>query len=347
MANTYKSTGKVISSTENWKRYYRARIYAHTSKAIQYPLSDGSNAAAMQTFAQQQKGDVEIDVSELRCTFSAKHYALGYPNICNLTIYNLNAKTENQIIYEGYRLVLEAGYKGNPGQIFDGEVLMCTRSKLNGTDMVLNILAMDGSSFYEFGFANFSITKGQSARTIVNNIANKAASPISLAYASPALDKITLSKGAAVHGLARQTLTDLAKSINGTWFIEGNKLHVIAYSDKAAGLPMGKQAVELNAKTGLLGNPQQQTQGITARSLLNPAIQLYGLVHISNSLITEQMVTIGSFSAGITKKWALDPEGIYRVISSDFNGDTRGNNWYTDFTAVSQAGLIPEVLSIN
>jgi hypothetical protein len=344
---TTGETPKVISSTANWMRSYKCQIYKHASSAIQYPQFSSTVASqqAMQDFTKPQSTDQIIDVSQLRCTFSAQHYALYYPNICNITIYNLNAETENQIIQEGYRLVLQAGYSNNPGEIFDGDILMCTRSKLNGTEMVLNVLAMDGGQFYQYGFANFTVAKGQSARAIVNNIANKAAVPVTLAYASPALDKIQLAKGFSVHNLARETLSDMAKTINGTWFIEGGQLYIIANSDAADTLPGNlKQAIELNEKTGLIGNPQQQDQGIAARSLLNPAIQLYGFVHVSNSEITEQMVTVGSFSAGIGVKWALDPEGLYRVISINHNGDTRGNAWYSDITAVSQAGNIPEYL---
>jgi hypothetical protein len=56
------------------------------------------------------------------------------------------------------------------------------------------------------------------------------------------------------------------------------------------------------------------------------------------------MVNVGSFSQGISTKWALDPEGLYRVISINHNGDTRGNAWYSDITAVAQAGNIPEYM---
>jgi hypothetical protein len=347
---TYESTGKVISSTANWMRNYKCQIYTHTVAAIQYPqfASNPATQQAMQTFTQPLASDIVIDVSQLRCTFSAQHYALYYPNICNITIYNLNAEYENAIIQEGYRLVLQAGYGDNPGEIFDGDILMCTRSKINGTEMVLNILAMDGGQFYNYGFANFTVAKGQSARAVVNNVTNNTAVPVTLGYASPALDKIMLTKGFSAHGLARETLSDMAKTINGTWFIEGGKLYIMAYADAADQLPGNlKQAIELNDKTGLLGNPQQQEQGITCKSLLNPAIQLYGFVHLSNTEITESMVDVGSLSQGISKKYSLDPEGLYRVISINHNGDTRGNTWYSDITAVTQAGLIPEMLSLN
>jgi hypothetical protein len=224
---------------------------------------------------------------------------------------------------------------------------MCTRSKENGTEMVLNILAMDGAEFLQFGFANFALTKGQSMRAVTEHMAAKASTPVKLAYASPILDKIKLAKSYVAHGKCADSLTEIAKSIDGTWFIEGGKLYIIAYSDSATKLPLGLQAVELSPKTGLLGNPQQQDQGVKGRSLLNPAIQIYGLLKIKNDLITEQMVDIGSYSSGISMKYALDPHGIYRVISVNHNGDTRSNTWYSDFVTVSQDGNIPEMLGVN
>lgn len=346
--------GKTISKTPFWNRHFRARIYLRTSNTTVYPNSDGSNQQQINASIPKTADLPSIDVSDLRCTFQAQHYALNYPNICNLTIYNLNASTENTVIEEGYRLILEAGYcpDGNPkhgnfGQIFDGEILMCTRSRLNGTEMVLNILAMDGAQFYSYGYCNFSLAKGQSMRDVVKNIANKASTPIFLGYATPALDSKKLSKGYSAHGKPSETLNDIARSINGTWFIEGGKLYVVAYSDSAAKLPLGKQAVVLTPETGLLGNPQQQGQGVQARSLLNPAIQLYGLVNIPNVYITEQMVTVGSYSQGISMKYPLDSHALYRVISVNHNGDTRGNAWYSDIVTVTQSGAIPETLTLN
>lgn len=344
---TYYKPGSTITKTPDWMRYFRAVVYAHTNGAIQYPKADGSNQQAIQDFAKPQPKDVALDISNLRCTFQAQHYALNYPNICQLTVYNLNAQTENAIIQEGYRLTVTAGYKNNPGQIFDGDIVMCTRSRQNGTDMVLNILAMDGGEFFQFGFSNFCLQKGQSARDVVKHIANTASTPINIGYVSPALDSMKFSKSFAAHGKASESLDDIAKSINGTWFIEGGKLYVVAYSDSAAKLPLGKQAVVLTPETGLLGNPQQQGQGVQARSLLNPAIQLYGLVNIPNVYITEQMVNISDYSSGISMKYSLDPYAIYRVISVNHNGDTRGNAWYSDIVTVSQSGAIPETLTLN
>jgi len=336
MADTfYTSNGKVISSSVNFGRKYRVLIYSHAS---------GTSSSSTTTNAEAQAGDTVLDVSDLRCTFEISRYALYYPNKALIEIYNLNASTENTIVQEGYRVVVEAGYESNYGQIFDGTVLMCNREKQDGTDYILRILALDGTQFINEGYCSFTYEKGQTARAVIENIASKATNAVSLGYASPVFDTITYSKGVVVHGLAKNTLSDIAKTANGTWFVDSGKLYVVSYSDDSSTLPLGEQAVELSEKTGLVGNPTQVDQGVSAKCLLNPKLMPYGLVHISNDLITQQLVSIGSYSDGVSTPYMLDSAGIYRIVSVTFKGDTRGNEWYSEISTVTQSGNIPELL---
>ena len=339
---TYAPTGAALSSTLNWMRLYRVKIYHHT----QTVAASSGDKNYYQEFAKEQSSDKIFDVSDLRIQFSIRRCALYYPNQAIIQIYNLNADTENAIIQQGYRVVVEAGYQSNYGQTFDGTIIKCIRSKQNGVDFVLSILAIDGDQFLNEGFCSFSYAKGQTARDVVNGACNKASNPISLGYASPALDSIVLSKGGNVYGQPKKTLADMAKTINGTWFIDNGKLYMFSYSDSADKLPGGlTQAVELNPKTGLLGNPQQVNYGVQARCLLNPKIMPYGLIHIPSRYITEQMAQIGTFSQGLPYPYTLDPNGIYRVCSVTFTGDTRGNEWYSDVVAVDQGGDMMSMLT--
>ncbi|HCW79878.1 MAG TPA: hypothetical protein DG942_02090 [Ruminococcaceae bacterium] len=343
---TYVPENKALASSLDWIRDYRIKIYHHT----QAVSTNSKNAQSYyQEFAKEKNTDKVLDVSDLRVQFQIRRCAMYYPNQAVISIYNLSAETENSIIQEGYRVIVEAGYKnGICGQIFDGTVIMYTRAKVNGTDFVLNILAIDGDQFLNEGFCSFTYAKGQTARQVVNNICNKASSPVSLGYASPSLDKIVMSKGGAVYGQPKKTLADIAKTINGTWFIDNGKLYMFSYSDSANKVPSPynrPSAVELNPLTGLLGNPQQVNYGVQARCLLNPKLTPYGLIHIASKYITEQMAQIGSYSQGITFPYTLDPNGIYRICSITFTGDTRGNEWYSDITAVDQGGNVMSMLT--
>lgn len=341
-STTYIPVNKALSSTLNWRRSYRVKIYHHTQA-----VTTSSNAQSYyQEFYKEKNTDKVFDVSDLRVLFSIRRCALYYPNQAIISIYNLSPQNENTIIQQGYRVVVEAGYQSNDGQIFDGTVIQCTRSKQNGVDFVLNILAIDGDQFLNEGFCSFTYAKGQTAREVVQNVCNKASSPVSLGYASPSLDKIVMSKGAAVHGQPKKTLSDIARTINGTWYIDNGKLYMFSYSDSADKLPGGLlQAVELNPRTGLLGNPQQVNYGVIARCLLNPRIIPYGLIHIPSRYITEQPVQVGSYSRGFSIPYTLDPNGIYRVCSVTFTGDTRGNEWYSDIVSVDQGGEMMSMLT--
>lgn len=342
MADVTYTQGKTISSTTNWERKYRIKIYKHTQTVANSKDTKTYN----QKFAQENSTDTVLDVSNLRIQFSITRIAMLYPNQAKITIYNLNAEMENSIVQEGYRVIVEAGYPANYGQIFDGTVIMCNRYKQSATDYILNIIALDGNQFLNEGFCTFSYAKGQTARQVVQNICDKASNPISLGYASPQLDTITYSKGATVYGSPKTTLADIARSINGTWFVDNGKLYMIAYSDNAAKLPGGlNQAVKLSPKTGLLGNPQQVDFGIQARCLLNPKIMPYGLISVESQYITQQLVSIGNFSQGISRAYELDPDGIYRVCSVTFTGDTRGNEWYADIVTVGQSGEMMSMLT--
>lgn len=337
---TYKTDGSILNQTSNWGRYCRVRLYAHTA-----PVAGTDTSTYNQNFSQAMTGDVVLDVSDLRVVFEIKRFAMYYPNSALISIYNLTADMENTIIYEGYRITVDAGYADNYGQIFDGWVLQCTRWKENGTDFVLQILALDGNPFINDGYCSFTYAKGMTARDVVTKIAADASNPVPVAYLSPKLEELKLSKGIAVHGLSRNTLSDIAKSINGTWFIDCGQLYMVSYADDVSKLPMGMQAIELNERTGLLGNPKQNQQGVNVLALLNPQFMPYGFVHISNSLITAQLVTLGTLGTPPSHPWALDVSGLYRIVSVVFRGDTRGANegWVADLVTISQTGSIPEM----
>ncbi|MDR2167371.1 MAG: hypothetical protein LBE35_05930 [Clostridiales bacterium] len=80
-----------------------------------------------------------LDVSRLRCTFYIEKNMTETPNYSEISIFNLSAASENQIIETGSRIVLEAGYEGSQyGLIFDGEIVQPLRSKQEGTTYALS-----------------------------------------------------------------------------------------------------------------------------------------------------------------------------------------------------------------
>jgi hypothetical protein len=288
---------------------------------------------------------VALDVSDLRCTFSVTKTMQMQPNISELTIYNLNAETENRLIKEGNRIVIEAGYEGEQyGLIFDGDVIQPIRDKEDGVTFKLTLISMDGDRFFNQGFTNTTLLKGQTARSVVDGIMNKATNPAKFGSISTNLNDAQLTRGKVVFGLTRDYLRQIAQSQNAMFYIEDNKVNLIKMED----VPQG-EIIELSPSSGLIGTPAQTEMGVNVKCLLNPQITVNKLIHIDNSLVREmQRAPVGNIGAGNTKPTTpvvrnLDGDGVYRIIKVTYKGDTRGDDWYCDCECISQAGILPSI----
>ncbi|TRY23684.1 hypothetical protein FOI68_20685 [Brevibacillus sp. LEMMJ03] len=276
-----------------------------------------------------------LDVSQLRCTFDVQK-TMMQPQFSTVTIYNLSAETENQIINEGDTIILEAGYEGEQyGLIFRGDVVQPIRGKEDGVTYKLTLNSIDSDRALNFGFVAFSVSKGQTSRDIVQNVASKARLPMELGFISDGLSTAKLTRGKVFFGTAKDYLRQLAHSNAATFYMEDGKVNIIQATDYPP-----NEIVDLAPESGLIGTPQQSDYGVSFKCLLNPRLKLNSLVRINNSLIQAQTYQFGQIPR------ALDAEGIYRIIELRHTGDTRGDTWYTECTAVSQAGgVVPGLMS--
>jgi hypothetical protein len=277
-----------------------------------------------------------LDVSQLRCSFKIQKTIMQQPNFSSVTIYNLAPDTENSIIQEGNRIVIEAGYEGEQyGLIFDGDIVQPIRDKEDGVTYRLTLYSLDGDRMMNQGFVGFSLLKGQTARSAIENVVSQVKIPTQLGSISDSLSDTKLSRGKVVFGLAKDYLRQLAQSQDATFYVEDGRVNII----RAADLPEG-EILDLSPSSGLIGVPAQSEYGVSFKCLLNPHIKINSLVHIDNSLIRAQQFQLGQVIRN------LDNDGIYRVISVTHSGDTRGDDWYTECQTVSQAGgAIPGMIS--
>lgn len=276
-----------------------------------------------------------LDVSQLRCTFKIQKTIMQQPNFSEIVIYNLAPDTENAIIQEGNRIVLEAGYEGEQyGLIFDGDIIQPIRDKEDGVNYRLSLFSLDGDRFLNTGMVGFSMVKGQSARSQIVNLASKAKIPSQLGSISAGLTKSELSRGKVVFGLAKDYLRQIAQTQSATFYVEDGKINIVRADD----LPEG-EIFDLSPESGLIGVPAQSEYGVSFKCYLNPRVKINSLIHIDNSLIRAQ-----AFQQGQPIR-ALDNDGVYRIVSVTYVGDTRGDEWECECETVSQAGIIPGMIS--
>jgi len=280
-------------------------------------------------------GETALDVSQLRVTFNCAKTMQLEPQFSEIVIYNLSPKSENLIIQEGFRITVEAGYEGSQyGLIFDGTVVQPIRNKEDGTTYTLTLVAADADRWMSYSISNFSMVRGQNSRNVVDGLASKATIPSELGNISDSLSTSKLTRGKVIFGLTRDYIRQIALSENATSYIEGGKINIV----KADDIPEG-EILDISSESGLIGVPTQSDYGVTIRCLLNPRIKCNMLVHVDNSLVRAQQFEQGQ------QVYALDQDGIYKVIQITIIGDTRGNDWYTEIETVTQAGKLPAMIA--
>lgn len=278
-----------------------------------------------------------LDISELRITFEVKKAMAYAPNQAKATIYNLAPETQNTIISTNNQLIIEAGYEGDQyGVIFQGNILRTWSQRSDGTDYTLGLLGLDGANFLGYGIVSGSYAAGATPRQIIQDSATKVSVPTQLGQLPAQMSDTKLPRGKVMFGRASDYYRQIAKGEGAMMYIEDGVVNLI----KAEDVPPG-EVIELSPASGLIGTPTQTQTGISGKCLLNPRLKLGGLVKISSQYINQAEGSLGSYQV------PLASNGQYRIIKLTHSGDTRGNTWYSEFEAISQAGYLPGMIGTS
>lgn len=295
-----------------------------------------------------------IDLSAMHFRFQIKQSDEESPNTAVIRIYNLSDATVKKITgktpVEFTRVILQAGYEGATGVIFDGTIKQFRPGKENATDKYLDILAAEGDVEYNFGICNTTLAAGSSPIDRIKVAAASMNIPLGQIPAGDYLAKTggTLPRGKVLWGMGRAQMRCTAASIGSTWSMQDGKINVTPLTGYLPG-----EAVKLTSKTGLVGIPEQTEQGIKARCLLNPKLQIGGLVQIDNASINQttqadlradgvfQTASLPVGQAPYDKRAGLQffadisNDGFYRLYVVEYVGDTRGQDWYADIICLA------------
>lgn len=277
----------------------------------------------------QDAGDA-LDLSNLRITFRVKRGDLQTPNSAQIRVYNVSDNTAQRAESKEFtRVVLQAGYEGNYGIIFDGSIVQVRRGRENPTDTYLAITAADGDMAYNFAVVNATLSAGSVPNDHVKVCAAAMSAYGVTAGYQPTLGGNPLPRGKVMFGMARDYLTTVANSTQTLWSIQDGKLQIVPETSYAPGtIPV------INANTGMVGMPEQTANGITVRMLLNPSVKIGRLIQLDNSSIQRYEFSLSSDQQAANRGTALQNkisgDGFYYVMTSDIWGDTRGNDFYTE-----------------
>lgn len=271
-----------------------------------------------------------LDLSELRIKFVVKRSDTMTPNVADIRVYNLEEQTAIRIRKEFTKVTLQAGYQGNYGVIFQGNIKQVIVGRESATDTFIDIVAGDGDRAYNFAVVNATIAKG-STQTDQVNAAIGAMTPkgVTAGHLSD-MPTSQLPRGKAMFGNARNYLRDAAQTTQSSWSIQDEKVTFVA---KKAYLP-GERVV-LTSKTGMVGTPQQTNEGVNVKCLLNPNIKIASRIQIDNASIARFKINLAVPNSAANIPAPLTADGVYYVLVVEHAGDTRGVEWYSSLICLN------------
>jgi hypothetical protein len=293
-----------------------------------------------------QEGQNVLDLSDFHFTFNTVQADLESPNNARIRVFNLSPREIVGIIGEFDRLVLQAGYEGQFGVIFDGTIRQIGVGKVNTTDSFIDFLVAEGDQAYNYAVVNTTLEaeatgKRSQVDEIQKSFTEQGVNPGYFDQNGLLGGTFQNPRGKVLFGMSRKFMREAANSIGATWSIQKGKLNLLPLTGF---LP--NEAVVLSSATGLLGTPEQQLDGVKARALIDPRFIPGQLVKIDNTGVNE--VIAGNSRAGLLGNFNYNQrvglpqfratvavDGLYRIFVCEYTGDTRGEAWYADLTLLS------------
>lgn len=191
-------------------------------------------------------------------------------------------------------------------QIYSGDITK-VRIQREGLDFILTLECSDGHVAYTQSRAKTTLKAGATDKQIVEEI--QKTMPKVQAGAIDIPNKRQLPRGRVLNGDSREILNRVARNNGADWSIQDGSL-VFLPKDKV----LSDDAVLISQDTGMINAPEQTDDGLEITCLLNPALQIGGLIKLES--IIEYF------------------NGEYKVVKLAHSGDGMGGDWHSKMTVV-------------
>lgn len=271
-----------------------------------------------------------LDLSELRIKFAVKRSDTVTPNVADIRVYNVATETAKRIRKEFTRVILQAGYEGNFGVIFEGNIKQVILGRENSTDTFIDIIAGDGDRAFNFAVVNTTIAKGSTQADQIQAAMVPMSQKGVTSGAMPVLPRDKLPRGKVMYGNSREYLRNSAESTGTAWSIQNGKVNFIPLKSYLPG-----ESVFLSSKTGMIGTPQQTNEGVNVKCLLNPRIRIGGRIQVNNRDVALVKINLETASAAANIAVPLTADGVYYVLVLEHQGDNRSQDWWTNIVGIT------------
>lgn len=249
-------------------------------------------------------------ITGLRMAFKVVSSLEPEPNVCELSIYNLNADNRGKLqTDDAVATQIEAGYNSRHEILFLGDLRRVITTR-QGPDWITTLKAGDGETKYATSSINEAFAPGTAIITAVKTMADRLGIKIGdtekrLLNATHRAGITQFINGLVSSGFTRDQLTEALKGLGLKWSIHQGTLQVLGLEDTT-----NEPVVLLTPQTGLIGSPSPGEKGIVKiTALLTPGIRPGRKIRLE--------------CAGV-------PKAFYRIEKVTHTGDTHGQSWYTE-----------------
>jgi hypothetical protein len=300
-----------------------------TAVAAQNAITDNEQFIRQISLVVVGNSGAGLDLSQLRIKFNVKHSESMTPNVADIRIYNLQADTAIQIRKEFTRVILQCGYPGNLGVIFQGNIKQVIIGRESATDTFIDLICGDGDRAYNFAIVNTTLKAGSTPMDQIN-AASTSMSSKGVSLGTPGtLPATSLPRAKAMFGNSRDVLRNVAQTTGQSWSIQNEKITFIPVKSYLPGT-----AVVLTSDTGMIGTPQQTNEGVNVKCLLNPLIRPGGRIKIDNASVLRLKLNLSDPNDPVNVAPPLSADGTYYVLLTSHEGDTRNPTWYTSIVGI-------------
>lgn len=247
----------------------------------------------------------------LRVNFSADKSIRGGLNKMQLQIYNLEERKRLTMVRDAedrtvVPLQLKVGYQDTMELIFKGTIHRGSNAR-QGADIVTTIECLDGGFDFINSFTSRTVEGGRRAiDAALSDMPNTGTGKIT--------DRPTLTRPKVLVGNSAKLISDTVGP-DETWYIENEQLYIIKNDEVVSRfIPV------VSAQTGLISTPERESQQVTFKTLMNPAVK------------------IGQ-RCKLVSETAPHLNGVYRIETINYSGDNFGSDWTQTVTGTLAANV--------
>jgi hypothetical protein len=265
------------------------------------------------------------------------------PSISEITVYNATREHAKAMLQgEFNKVILQAGYSGPDGQgrnygvIFQGKIKQVKRGRENATDTYIKIYAADDDGLARV-FSNIALPEkwkyDDAHKQVVEAFkkegieegqisSSEQGSPGGVAHVRPQVST----------QMTAYQLEFLRRNAGWQYYIEDGKLHRRPVDAMQQG-----EAIKLNSRSGMIGMPENTTDGVVATALINPRLKLGGRFQINQGDLNLTTIFDRQYPGPGDLQYIADTtaDGYYGIIAVEHQGDSRGTPWYTAVTGLA------------